>query len=92
MNEGTTLEIPQRIPIEIRMPFQVELMKHMLGDRVSSHEAQDRWGENYGKAVSDIIDHEENQEIRKLIMEGKYADAAPLVVEKLRLIDNTERP
>jgi hypothetical protein len=91
MNEGTTLEIPQRIPIEIRMPFQVELMKFMLGDNVSSHEAQDAWGEKYGKAVSDIIDHEENQEIRKLIMEGKYSGAAPLVVEKLYHIDNTEQ-
>ena len=82
MNEGTTIEIPQRLPIDKRNPFQVTLMKMMLGED-KTPESKIEWADKYGKIVSDIIDDSSNGKIRSLIMEEKYKEAAVIVANKL---------
>ncbi|MEK7579398.1 MAG: hypothetical protein AAB460_02610 [Patescibacteria group bacterium] len=69
-----------RLEIEHRNPLQVEIMKRMLGDRISNQQAQLAWALENGKRISDIIDNSGGQELRDIARAGRYAEAADRVI------------
>lgn len=66
-------------------------MRTMLGSKLV-HEAgnewrkeENKWVETYAKKVGDIIDNVENKELRKLIMEDRYEEAADVIMGMLKI-------
>ena len=76
------LEKELRIPIEIRNPFQIYLMKEM-GVKHGDIDKEIIWAEKYGKKISDIIDNLENSKIREHILSGNFKEAIKQIYEKL---------
>lgn len=70
-----------RLDLASRNKVQSLLMERMIAEKVVDNKIA--WVEQYGKFVSDIIDNTDNAEIRGLILEGKYPEAADLILERL---------
>jgi hypothetical protein len=74
------------IPLKERNTFQAKLMRKMFGGDLKNKTPQEKveteldWASLYAKRVSDIIDHAEYQDIRDLIMSGKYEEAMELII------------
>lgn len=86
-------EIPDnkyRLEIEYRNPLQVFILKEMLGKKMHDHKAQEEWGAEYGKKISDILDTPEHEEIRTLAREKKYKEAAETIMEILEEEDEKD--
>jgi hypothetical protein len=71
-----------RIPLEQRNIFQIFLMGE-LGVKHGDYKSQENWVKN-AKEISNIIDDEENVEIRNFIMRGKNKEASDLIINKLK--------
>jgi len=80
------LQNTEPIPLKERNFFQAKLMSEMFGEDFKNKTSKERgdveleWADLYAKKVSDIIDHTEYQDIRELIMSGKYAEAIVLII------------
>lgn len=72
-----------RLEIEHRNPLQVFLLKKMLGERTHDHKAQEEWGSEYGRRISDIIDTPAHEDIRGLARAGNYEEAAKIILRIL---------
>jgi len=79
----------ERIPLRQRNHFQIFVIKFMLAEK-HIHETTEEWNEKvsvwsqaYAKEISNIIDNEENLNIRSLIIEEKYKEASVLVMKIL---------
>lgn len=67
-----------RLPMNLRLPFQIFVFEKMgIGndtDRVLAD----------GKIISDFIDNTANTEVRELIREKKFDEAAIIVIEEIK--------
>lgn len=80
---------PDRMPFAERMAFQVLLIQKMIGTDFQpkskeKFKAEMDWAEQYARKVSEIIDNRENEELRNLIFEERYAEACELIIPTLR--------
>src|ERR1035437_8688152 len=93
-NKNMTLEAPEKIigaiPLKERDEFQVFLMDIIMKEMNFSDEYMGTWaldknlgGEGHGKEISEIIDNDDNQIIKSLIMKGDYESATREVIELL---------
>jgi hypothetical protein len=69
-----------RLEIERRNPLHAVILKKMLGERFRDHKAQEEWAAEYGRRISDIVDTPAHEDIRSLAREGKYEEAAEMVI------------
>jgi len=67
--------------------LDIALMGEMLGVENLNTENESAWILKYGKEVREIIEREEQEEIRRLLNEEKYNEAATLVIEILKKED-----
>lgn len=71
-----------RLDLKHRAELQIELMKQMIGENPSPEEEL-AWVNEYGRKVSDLIDHHEHEDVRSLALEENYIEAAKLLSELL---------
>jgi hypothetical protein len=83
-NQNTSVENINRLDLHTRNKIQIELMQIMLPE--ATEKAEYDWIIEYGEKVSEIIDHNENEEIRRLALDGKIHDSALKLKEKLEQI------
>jgi len=81
-------ETENRIPTKERTKLQLTLMRIMLHESLENLDRDSRpdvenWMNTYTEKVSDIIDDPQNEQLRHFIMQEKYEEAAPLVIELL---------
>lgn len=95
MTQETVEKNIDRIPPEMRDPFELVLMEIMISnsagknindiDKEEKHKLEGEWVVNYAQKVGKIIDNKENKEIRDYIINGEYSEASKLVLESLGL-------
>jgi len=67
-------------PLEygIKMGLQMHIMREFLGKNPTQEEAL-KWIDQYAKKISDILDDENNKEIRELASQGNFLEASKLI-------------
>jgi len=78
MNENMQKEYFDRLPNELRMPFQ-----RIVFERLGLHNDPDR-ALTDGKIISEYIDDIRNVEVREMIRERKFEEAADLLIPKIK--------
>ena len=86
MINNTIEKVTDRIPLKERNEFQSFLIEITIGKKASLEDKLE-WAIKNGKLVSDIIDNTQNENIRSLIMVGKYKEASELVLVILNEIN-----
>ncbi len=76
-----------RLELQYRNPLHAFLMRGMLGGKTRDHKAQEEWATEYGRKISDIIDTPAHEDIRTLAREGKYKEAAEMVIKIMEAED-----
>lgn len=80
-NENISMQETSRLELKTRNKVQIELMRLMISNL--SEQAESKWITEYGKRVSDILDHVDNVQIRELALSGKINESARLIQDRL---------
>jgi hypothetical protein len=76
-----------RLELEYRNPLHAFVLRAMLKEKTRDHQAQEDWATEYGGRISDVIDTPAHEDIRVLAREGKYKEAAEMVMKILEAED-----
>lgn len=82
-NDERRDEYPRLLEIEYRNPVQAEVIQMMLGEKAHNVAAVVAWTNKYLHRISDILDHPEQEELRATAREGRYKEAAKIIVDFL---------
>lgn len=69
--------------LEYRNPFQTEVLNLLIADNIITKKDRDEIVA-FGKIISDFIDNPENIEIRNLIIEKRFNEAAEKMVAEIQ--------
>jgi hypothetical protein len=79
-----------RVPTGPRDTLQFVLMEKM-GIKRGDHKAQNEWASKYASLIAIVIDNKENQQIREFINEGKFDEAAEILLETIEAKESQEQ-
>lgn len=86
-NNKDEVEQTNRIPLEYRNPFQIEVFKMLIiSEKLKKEDVAET--ERYGKIISDFIDSPNNVAVRELILQKKFKEAAELMVIEISEEEN----